>query len=261
MSDEMDCSTAGGNPTSIHGSTPTPQHPLRVLLVEDDSTTARRLMNELAIDGRAVVTHWAATVSEATEAIDAGGIDVALVDLGLPDGSGLSVIEYIRRVAPAVDALVLSVFGSAANMIDAIRAGASGYLLKSQADPREIVDGIVDTTQGASSISPAIARQLLDVFRTMDQQTAVVDADSRCAARTHRQRPTSNAVFEDEAVLTPRECEMLQWVAKGRTVKEIARDSRLSPHTVSTHVKNIYRKLHVGSRGEAVYVAQRNGLI
>ncbi|MGH1361084.1 MAG: LuxR C-terminal-related transcriptional regulator [Burkholderiaceae bacterium] len=224
--------------------------PIRVVLVEDDMMTAQRLMNQCSIDGRARIVLWAATAQEAFDGIQKVGFDLALVDLGLPDQSGIEVIQFVARQSPSAETLVLSTFGDSRSVLDAVRAGASGYLLKGQSETAEVIDGLVDVARGAASISPAIARHLLSSF----PNGAGLDR----AAETPAEQAVEPA---DVGSLTRRERELLKMVAHGYMVKEIAEKLFLSPHTVSTHFKNVYRKLHVGTRGEAVFLARQAGII
>ncbi len=226
--------------------------PIRVVLIEDDMVTAQRLMNQCSIDGRAQIVLWAASAREAFEQIEQLEFDLALVDLGLPDTSGIEVIRYISSKRQNVEVLVLSTFGDSDSVVNAVRAGASGYLLKGHSDTSEVIRGLIDVAGGAASISPAIARHLLESF------PVGTGADSAASVTS-----VSAGVAEsvDFASLTPRERELLKLVAHGYMVKEIAQRLCLSPHTVSTHFKNVYRKLHVGTRGEAVFLAQQAGII
>jgi DNA-binding NarL/FixJ family response regulator len=163
--------------------------------------------------------------------------DVLLADLQLPDGSGIDVIRWLRQHAPAAEAMVISVFGDESHVVAAIEAGATGYLLK-DASAEEIADGIRRLIEGESPISSAIARHLLRRFQ-----------------------PAPAAVSERVSPLTQREGEVLQLIAKGLSYQRIADTLTMSPHTVTTHIKQIYRKLAVNSRGEAVFEAMQLGLL
>ena len=229
--------------------------PIRVLLVEDDFLTAQRLMNQCSIDGRVQIVLWAATAEEAIAGVGDISIDMALVDLGLPDASGVEVIRYLSCQRTEVESLVLSVFGDSGSVIEAVRAGASGYLLKGQSDGAAVINGLVDVARGEASISPVIARHLLNCFR----EPIRLKASGRADAIALESMATDKA--SELGSLTRREIELLKLVAHGYLVKEIARKLCLSPYTVSTHFKNVYRKLHVKTRSEAVFLAQQAGLI
>ena len=166
--------------------------------------------------------------------------DVLLTDLGLPDGSGIDLIRETVRRYPATDIMVITVFGDEDHVLASIEAGATGYILKDSI-PEEFVGLIKQLRAGGSPISPVIARQLLKRFKP------------------HVASP--EAVATVEAGLSARESEVLSLIAKGFSFSEIARLLNVSQHTVTTHVKKIYQKLAVHSRGEAVYEAGKMGII
>lgn len=173
----------------------------------------------------------------AIEALRQHSPDVLLVDLGLPDMSGLEVIRACASTHPDCEMMVITVFGDEQHILQSIEAGATGYLLK-DAMPEDLAAQIHTLRAGGSPISPVIARQLL----------------SRYAAP----RPD---VSEEAAQLSERECEVLRLVAKGYTFPEVARLLEISAHSVMTYVKRSYRKLHVNSKTEAVYEARKLGLL
>ena len=169
--------------------------------------------------------------------------DVLLTDLALPDGHALDLLREVVRSQPACDVLVVSVFGDEDTVIACVEAGAVGYIQK-DATPADVAQTIVDVKQGASPISPMIARKLL--------------------ARVHQngQREAAAAVpAAAPPLLTPRETEVLELIARGYSYAEIARLQTVSKHTVQSHIKNLYSKLAVHSRGEAVFEASRMGLL
>jgi DNA-binding NarL/FixJ family response regulator len=158
----------------------------------------------------------------------------------LPDGHGVALIRALRTRQPAAEAMVISVLADDRTVIDAIEAGASGYLLK-DSDAINIIDAIAELLDGRSPISPAIARTL--VRRLANRDAAAVPPG------------------EEVERLTPREMDILWGIAKGFTYGELAESLQISKHTVPVHIKNIYRKLHANNRSEAVYEASRRGLI
>jgi DNA-binding NarL/FixJ family response regulator len=213
----------------------------RVLLLEDDPATRERLAG--IVRGSAGL-ELAAAFGDLKSALAWLAAheppQVLLVDLQLPDGSGIDLIRAARRIAPAAEAMVISVFGDEAHVVTAIEAGATGYLLK-DASGEEIALAIARLLAGESPISSAIARHLLRRFRAAP---APVPAAPPAASP-----------------LTPRESEVLQLIAKGLSYQRIAAALAMSPHTVTTHIKQIYRKLAVNSRGEAVFEAAQMGLL
>jgi DNA-binding NarL/FixJ family response regulator len=208
-----------------------------VLIVEDDPATRERLAGIVrATDGLELVAAVGDCAAALALLAQAGfAARVALVDLELPDGSGINVIRALRRALPAADAMVISVFGDEAHVLGAIEAGATGYLLK-DADAAAIGAAILRLIAGESPISAAIARHLLKRFQ-------------------------SPPAAGEAPHLTARERDVLQLIAKGLSYARIADSLGMSVNTVPSYVKQIYRKLQVNSRGEAVFEALALGLI
>jgi DNA-binding NarL/FixJ family response regulator len=218
-----------------------PEIPTRILVVDDDDAFRETVCAAIARDDGMVLADQVSNVESAREAIANGEFDVALIDLGLPDGNGIDLIREIATTRPDTDVMVVTVFGDEAHVLASIEAGATGYLLK-----RSLNDTLGATVRelraGGSPISPVIARQLLHRFKKGTPA------------------PSQPAVVDDGG-LSEREREVLLFIAKGFTVGEIANMLHLSAHTVATHVKHIYRKLAVHSRTEAVFEAGRMGLL
>ena len=216
--------------------------PTRILVVDDDDAFRETVCAAIARDDALVLADQVSNVESAREAIANGEFDVALIDLGLPDGNGIDLIREIASTRPDTDVMVVTVFGDEAHVLASIEAGATGYLLK-----RSLNDTLGATVRelraGGSPISPVIARQLLHRFKK----------DTPAAP--------SQPAGVDDGGLSEREREVLLFIAKGFTVGEIANMLHLSAHTVATHVKHIYRKLAVHSRTEAVFEAGRMGLL
>jgi DNA-binding NarL/FixJ family response regulator len=206
------------------------------LVVEDIPATRLWLSEALASAFPGIVIESAGTLAAALALVERQGFEVALVDLDLPDGSGLEAIAALRRRSPATAAVVTTIFDDDAHVFPAMQAGAQGYLLKEQ--PRErFIAGLQGILRGDPPLSPAIARRMIAHFN------AAGTADDGAIA------------------LTPRETEVLRLVAKGFTQQEIAGHLGLSRHTVVDHVKSLYRKLNVSSRAEAALAATRRGLV
>ena len=170
--------------------------------------------------------------------------DVLLVDLGLPDISGIEVIRHASQTLPKCECMVVTVFGDEEHVLASIEAGASGYLLK-DASEESFLSGIRELMNGGSPISPIIARRLLKRFQAepLPARVAIGTPD------------------EESVSLSDREREILLLASKGFNYPEMGKLMSISPHTVTSHVKKIYRKLAVHSRGEAVFEANRMGLI
>ena len=213
---------------------------IRVAIIEDDPSALERLRNGLSRDQNIKITSVARNAADGLEIIKLGNFDVLLCDLGLPDGSGINLIRELSRRSPEVEVIVVTVFADQAKVIDSIKAGARGYILKDE-NLEECAERILEIRNGGSPISPVIARQLLKMFQP-----------PRRIASSHS-RNLEN--------LTPRELEALQLLSRGFSNKEIADILSVSYPTVATFVKSIYRKLEVTSRSEAVYEATTLGLI
>lgn len=209
----------------------------RVLIVEDDPTFRDRFAD---IVGGCPDFHLVAAVGTCAEAVaclQAPGLDVLLCDLGLPDGDGADVVREARRLHPSLDAMVVTVFGDEPHVMRSLEAGATGYLLKDSL-PEDFIATITLLRSGGSPIHPTIARRVLQRLSGVADQTP-----------------------DGPALLSDREREVLTLVSRGYRVPEIATALGISHHTVSSHIKKIYLKLEVSSRGEAVYEASRRRLI
>lgn len=171
--------------------------------------------------------------------------DVVLVDLGLPDGSGLEFIRAIRKRKSAVRVLVFTVLGDRQTINDALAVGADGFILK-DAEPAELARAVRAARDGGVPISPKAAAQLLRAFR---EQATIAAPD------------TSGSTGNEDYGLTNRERETLETLARGFTQREAAQILGVSHHTIVSHVKAIYQKMAVNSRSEAVFEAVQSGLI
>jgi len=218
--------------------------PHQVLLIEDDPPIRKRLANALAAQGDCSVIA-VDCLADARAALEAEPRpDLIVSDLRLPDGLALDFLSETRDCHPGIEILVISVLGDETTILAAIAAGASGYLLK-DALPEDIRATALEVLAGGSPISPSIARFI--VRRARQGGTALPAAGDEAR--------------HDAPRLTPRELDILWGIAKGFTYNEIAEQLSLSRHTVPSHIKAIYRKLQVETRGEAVYEAIQHGLI
>jgi DNA-binding NarL/FixJ family response regulator len=186
-----------------------------------------------------VVVCAAENCAEAHDFMDRHTMDVLLVDLQLPDGSGLDVIKKASLLHPNADVMVITVFGDESHVFKALECGASGYLLKDSM-PDDFIGIVKLLRAGGAPINPLIARQIVKRFKS----TAAVSL------------PPS-----DTCKLTEREIEILNLVARGFSTSEVAGLLDLSAHTVVTHIKKVYRKLRVNSRSEAIYEAGLLGVL
>ena len=213
--------------------------PLRIVLVEDDEPIRRRLASIITDWPGATLVAACATLAEAIAAIEAQSFDLLVTDLKLPDGNGIEAIRLVGRRHPRAEAMVISVLTDERSVLDAIEAGAAGYLLK-DADSLDLIEAITDLMAGRSPISSRIARVLV---RRLSERGDPAEPD------------------EDRPSLTPREMDILWGVAKGFTYGELAERLGMSRQTVPVHIRNIYRKLQASNRSEAVFEATRLGLI
>lgn len=217
--------------------------PLSLIVVEDDPRMRDRFAETFRAASEVEVAGWATTAAEGIDLLDRQAPDVLLVDLGLPDASGITVIQHARAHHPKCDIMVVSVFADQRNVLASIEAGATGYLLKDDSE-EDFVARILELRAGGSPITPIIARRILQRFQEREGgDTAAFDAEGESLS------------------LSTREREVLNLLSRGFAYQEIARLLEVSPHTVGTYVKRLYEKLQVHSRGEAVFEAQRMGLL
>lgn len=219
----------------------------RILLVEDDAPVRDRLARIIADWPGGTLVAACATLADAMRAIADKPVDLLITDLNLPDGHGVQAIRLLRERQPAAEAMVISVLADDRTVIEAIEAGATGYLLK-DSDPIDIVAAIGDLLAGRSPISSKIARTIV---RRLGSREAPSSASSSGAS----------PAAADAQLLTPREMDILWGIAKGFTYGELADRLQISKQTVPVHIRNIYRKLQANNRSEAVYEASRRGLI
>jgi DNA-binding NarL/FixJ family response regulator len=214
--------------------------PVTVALVEDDDGARARLVASICAEPMMRLAGDWRTGAEALAHLANEAPDVLLVDIGLPDMSGLEVVRATAARHPACDILVVTVFGDEQTVLAALEAGARGYLLKGAAS-RDIAEDIRELRHGGSPLSPVIARQVLK--------------------RLHARAARSVAAHPDESLLTARENEILNAIARGFSYAETAKLLAISVQTVHTHLKHIYRKLAVHSKTEAVFEADKRGLL
>jgi DNA-binding NarL/FixJ family response regulator len=210
-----------------------------VLVVEDEPEFLRQYCEAITREPDLRLAGAVSTLAAGMAVIDKDVPDVLVVDLGLPDGSGTQLIRAAAKKRPDCDVLVVTVFGDDQHVLDAIEAGATGYILK-DSPPGELARCIRELRAGGAPISPSVARRLLARMRA--------PAD----------RPAGPAA---PSPLTEREAEILQLIAKGLSFADVGGVTGISAHTVVAHVKKIYRKLSVHSRGEAVFEATQLGLL
>jgi len=218
-----------------------------VLIVEDEPEFLNRFADAVRSDPRLRLLGAVGDGAAATALLQAEAPDVMLVDLGLPDIDGVQLIRRAVACHPGIDVLVVTVFGDDEHVLASIEAGATGYLLKDTRIER-IVASIREIRAGGSPISPTIARKVLNRFRARPPEV-LPEAAADPAAPV------------DASPLSARETDILRFVSKGLSCAEVGEHLSISTHTVVTHVKNIYRKLAVHSRAEALFEAGQMGLL
>jgi DNA-binding NarL/FixJ family response regulator len=233
----------------------------RIVLVEDDPEVRSRFAQLLGAEPGFSIVGSFGDVESARGFLLRARADVLLVDLGLPDGDGITLIRLCAGLQPACETAVVTVFSDSERVFACLEAGATGYILKDEM-PAGLVESVRMLLEGRSPVSPSIARRVLSRFGG-GAQAKGASAESRGGAGVGSAGAGRRPAAEGPAAesLSPREIEILELVAKGLSVIEIARLLSLSVHTVGTHVKNIYRKLSVHSRTEALFEARGLGLL
>ncbi len=218
-------------------------HLIKLILVENDPNVRFRLERTLENLSDIHVIASAPSQREAFALTSQFKFQMLVVDLDLPDGFGLDLIRKTASEQRDIDIMVLANSNDDPHIVSAIESGATGYVLKSEIETH-LVSAIRLLTAGGSPVSPSVAKSVLRALRTYTASSA--------------ERTTTNIQTNP---LSERESEILQLLAKGMSFNEIGDILTISPHTVTAHIKKIYRKLQVHSRGEAVYEAAQMGLI
>ncbi len=208
-----------------------------LILVEDDADVRERLAQLIVQHDSFDLLAAAGDVAEGLAALAKHRPDILLTDLGLPDGSGIEIIKAIDEQHLDCEAMVISGFQDEHRVFSALEAGAKAYILKHDKS-QKITDAIINMMNGGAPISPVIARLMLRKFQV--------------PAQSERGLPEA---------LTRRQIDILKLVSQGFSSQEIAEKLGIRYYTVTTHIKNIYNKLQVNSRTEALYEAGRLGLL
>ena len=204
-----------------------------VIIVEDHheaSEVLKRVVLE-AFDQPTVST--AASVRGGNSLLAAQSYDIALLDIGLPDGNGIELVKVIARHHPETLPIVTTIFDDESHLFEALKAGAGGYLIKGHS-PDELKQFLIEAVSGRPALSPGIAISMLNFFRSGER---------------------SESIETEQETLTERETEILRLIAKGCQVKEVSRLLEITSNTVSHHIKSIYAKLNVHNRAEATAAA------
>jgi len=208
-----------------------------VIIVEDDDDVRERLVALIQTDESFNLLSDSINMTDGIAALIQYKPDILLTDLGLPDGSGIEIIKMIQREQLDTEAMVISGFQDEQIVFKALEAGAKSYLLKYD-ESQSILGSIKEMKEGGAPMSPVIARLMLQKFQTP--------------------KPTLELAAEQ---LTEHQTNILKFVSQGFSSKEIGEKLGISYYTVTTHIKNIYSKLHVNCRTEAIHEAVKQGLI
>ena len=227
--------------------------PTTVAIIEDNPQFRQRFAEVVEAAPELMLLDWAVDGAQGRKLIAETRADVYLIDLGLPDLDGTELIREALATYPDCEVLVITVFADDAHILSSIEAGATGYLLKDSSSA-DIVACIRTLVNGGSPVSPLIARRILQKVRSEQAGSMPVPAATG-AIDMHVPAP------RPPSTLTEREIQILGLLGKGLSYSEIGQSLFISAHTVAQHIKNIYRKLAVHSRGEAVYAATRLGLV
>jgi DNA-binding NarL/FixJ family response regulator len=221
-----------------------PPDVIRVLIVDDHAHYRRGLQTVLATEDGIEIVGEAADGVEAVDQAEEKLPDVIVMDVGMPKRGGIDACRVIKQRVPSARILMLTSSDDEANLFEAVRAGANGYLLK-DVPPEEVAAGIRGVFHGQSLLSPLMASKLLLEFAQISQRETVP-------------APTPGLELPR---LTERELEILRLVARGRLNREIATELFISENTVRNHIRNILDKLQMHSRMEAAMYAVRQRLI
>ena len=208
------------------------------VIVEDHASAQQWLSEALKNAFPGIGVQLVATVEEAHNLLNKGYPDIALIDLNLPDGSGIEIIERINRDSPGTATVVTTIYDDDEHLFPALRAGARGYILKEQRKDEisRLLQGIV---KGEPPLSPAISQRMLSYFATS----------------------TAHMSVKKENPLTEREQQVLSLIAKGQSLNVAATELGVTRNTVATQVKSIYSKLNISSRAEAAIAAAKMGVL
>ncbi|RME22220.1 MAG: DNA-binding response regulator [Deltaproteobacteria bacterium] len=208
-----------------------------IFIVEDQPKILKNLVKLLSGSDAVQITGQALSGEDAIKQLESSGAEVVLLDLGMPGMDGIETTKQIKKRWPSKEVLIFTIFDEENKVLEAIQAGASGYLLKGM-EAEKIIEAIKDVHEGGSVIQPSLARSLLRHFKEQKQPSG-----------------------EPNPGLTPREVEILQIIAKGLSNAEAAKVLGISRATIRTHLEHIYTKLSVTNRVEAITEGIRQGLI
>ena len=212
---------------------------INIAIVDDNHFLQKAIAEKLSFYEDIFPKLFASNGAEIVDAlVKEKHIDLILMDIEMPKMNGIEATAIIKKNYPQIKIIMLTVFDNDEHIFNAIQAGADGYLMKEVA-PDILYDGICETLKGGAAMNPSIAMKTLKLLRN----------------------PVDFSKDEEEVSLSEREIEVLEQVSKGLSYTQIAENLFLSPSTIRKHIENIYKKLQVHSKMEAVQKARRNNLI
>ena len=220
-----------------------PLKPKSILIVEDDVSAARSFAFSIGSVSSLDLVATVHTAEEAIRFLKAQPVDICLVDIGKHGKTALDVVRVATGLPTPIQVLVVSVFGDEKNIVAAIEAGASGYVLRDEIT-HSVESEITTLLTTGSALSPKVAMLLLKKIRSSQRSTDPTHLRKGAAVK-----------------LSPRESDVLKQIARGHSYAEISEALGITIQTVSVHLRNVYRKLDVHSRSEAVYKAGQMGLL
>ncbi len=213
----------------------------RVAIVDDNSFLIHAIKEKLSFFDDVIVKHTSLDGSELlTKLENSHNLDLILMDIEMPVLNGIETTQIVKQKFPQIKIIMLTAFDNDENIFNAIKAGADGYLLK-EINPDQLYNGIKETMNGGAAMNPSIALKTLKLLRN----PLHID----------------NQKDKEEISLSKREVEVLEQLSKALSYKAIAENLFLSPSTVRKHIENIYKKLQVHSKIEAVQKAKRHNII
>ncbi|MBN3581524.1 response regulator transcription factor [Algoriphagus aestuarii] len=212
---------------------------IRIAIAEDNNFLLKAILDKLSVFSDLEVKYWAYNGIELLEKLEEdSNVHVILMDIEMPKMNGIDTVSKVYQKYPQIKIIMLTVFDDDENIFRAVQAGANGYFLK-EVDPKTLYQGILDTLDGGAAMTPSVALKALKLLRNPPK-------------------------FEDpveEISLTNREIEILEQISKGLNYNQIGENLFISPKTVRKHIENIYQKLQVHSKLEAVQKAVKNRII
>lgn len=233
--------------------------PFRLTIFEDNGDYRESLKQLFRFTPDIEVVGAFPDCSRVSEAVLTTRPQVVLMDIDMPGMNGIEATEIVKNLSPSTQIIMLTVSEEEERIFNALRNGATGYLLK-KSSPDELIDSVRLVVAGGSPMSPAIARKVLQFFHRLNG----------IVGNTLTPNPNQSAspiapetdFFDNEASsLTPREHEILEGLVDGLSYKMIAARHYIAPDTVKNHIQGIYRKLHVNSKGEAISLALKRGIV